>query len=1644
MHYLKNDILKDYTDKILSDCNVSEVDLPPVPVDGDLPAAWWDDESDKSLLVGIFKHGYDKFNLIRQDPNLYFLSKCGPPNKEDLLAETTRAERNEDLEDENSLKLVRSLGKESLELKDLDAGDLLNKLVDNVVRDLSEDSIMEIDSSEVFDENKNSILKCSESQNRLDDACENGVVESSQTTKMDVTDDESLTNEASTDATLAKVACVATESEVADAGEFLPFPLPNDLNQRFRRLITAYQRNSKKLEIKLAQKVRDDLKKERTSKFEAAKNEKEERKRFLAQKWSRREEADFFRAISSFGVEYDANLKRHDWNKFRSIGKLDKKLDETLEEYYKAFVIMCKKVTSRPLTADEEKCPINVESVTEERAVRCLTRIDFLNKIREQIIVHPELDERLKMCMPQSDLPDWWEHGKHDKDLLLAAAKHGLTRLDYNLAHDPTLSFEELIRQRAEHLFSQPPAPILIPIEQLQELLEKNGIEYLKDLDLQDDSEDVKAVLNSIIESIESTEESIGDTGYKSFVELVDGPHSKVGDDSIDKSILATASTKVSPKTTRSSTNLANLNARPALNILSRRGANTVVKSVDSTGAFTGVRLASSGHDTRFDDRRIVEVTPIMPDTVPSDPIKSFEAGEISLSIQSESALLKLDDRAPIVLTGASNPITVKIRWPKDRAIQTRLENLVYLVEKNEWPSPPKPSVPTITLPNHLASTPVSSGLTVSTSSPAKNDKSELSLGSPKSDISNISSLTSKQDLKERANELSASRGRRGRGRKPRHPEADLLQQELESPKEDRQAAKLRNLLSQGPSSSTRGCMSASSSGEKLTAKFGGNKQGAGLSSLLASFKQKRAEIGGSSRGRDNKNMLDLNNPNTASLLPQILANMKPEFRDLLANQDAATMLLNSLSGLTGTSGIGTSLRSSGSNSQVSLDNLLNVPSRGSKGPPPAHQRADGNPPSAHGNSSTRELRRNSQSTRETSSPSINLRSTRGKGSHSNVDTGSHQKQAELAHNKLPSSKKRGRPSSSASESPPGLVGADVLDLSSLPTGGKSLSSRFESRSRRHRDQCDDLLTTASMKCSSSGTSTKASLRAGSKQQVTTSQEPEQQQSERGVRTTRASKRIGSRIDALALNLQAKRLNQGDSPSADVSPSLPKDEAQEVPVAAHGSGKPSSEHKAHSSKAPPAAHSGSHKSSSSNSSMEQRRDKTNQIPPTSLPSQTTSSSASSRQDPLAQFMANPSALLGGLNPAALGGAGDLMGQLLRKSGTNDIVKNLLNEFMKNPSLASLDPNVLATLTASLPMGAQSLPGFSLPTQTPPASLPSTPSKSTPSSLLNDFKSPLGNSSLMKRSRQESSPARQSGASTSTTMSSESRRSSSSLPNKHERRSSSSSSSSSDRRSGYPERSEKHGKHEKRSSGNIAPETSSDNSSSRRSSSSLLAQQTPTSQQTSQVQSSSSPSVSQPSLPTTSSLNLASQFGGLNSLGSSLNLLNFPGMNELMKQMSSGFPGLAGTLPRVSGAPVVSNSTPISNAGIQSSSDKGGSRRSRQSTGTTSTTQTTSTMSNQQQAANAALASSIMNLANQPSSATNPYGNYANPLANPFLPFGLANLGMNNPLGMGLFPNLYMPPGFPTPDQQQQSTLPPNQTGGSSDGSKDKKTRYPRK
>merc|ERR1712087_993179 len=93
---------------------------------------------------------------------------------------------------------------------------------------------------------------------------------------------------------------------------------------------------------------------------------------------------------------------------------------------------------------------VYVEPVSEDRAHKCLGRIDLLVKIRRDVLVHPHVDERLnELAQSSLDLPDWWLPGKHDKELLIGVSRYGVAKMDVHILQDAELSFKGIVDKLA-------------------------------------------------------------------------------------------------------------------------------------------------------------------------------------------------------------------------------------------------------------------------------------------------------------------------------------------------------------------------------------------------------------------------------------------------------------------------------------------------------------------------------------------------------------------------------------------------------------------------------------------------------------------------------------------------------------------------------------------------------------------------------------------------------------------------------------------------------------------------------------------------------------------------------------------------------------------------------------------------------------------------------------------------------------------------------------------------------------------------------------------------------------------------------------------------------------------------------------------
>uniref|UniRef100_A0A674K2V1 Chromodomain-helicase-DNA-binding protein 7 n=1 Tax=Terrapene triunguis TaxID=2587831 RepID=A0A674K2V1_9SAUR len=390
LYYLRQEVIGDQADKILEGADSSEVDVwIPEPFHAEVPTDWWDKEADKSLLIGVFKHGYEKYNSMRADPALCFLERVGMPDAKAIAAE------------QRGTDMLADGG---------DGGEFDREDEDpeyKPTRAPFKDEIDEFANSPPEDKEES--------------------IESHTTSK-------------------------GFESN-AELGQ-LYWPTTSTLTTRLRRLITAYQRSYKRQQMRQEALMKTDRRRRRPrEEVRALEAEREAIITEKRQKWTRREEADFYRVVSTFGVIFDPMKQQFDWNQFRAFARLDKKSDESLEKYFNCFVTMCRRVCRMPAKPDEEPPDLStmIEPITEERASRTLYRIELLRKIREQVLHHPQLGERLKLCQPSLDLPEWWECGKHDKDLLIGAAKHGVSRTDYHILNDPELSFLDAHRNFAQN-----------------------------------------------------------------------------------------------------------------------------------------------------------------------------------------------------------------------------------------------------------------------------------------------------------------------------------------------------------------------------------------------------------------------------------------------------------------------------------------------------------------------------------------------------------------------------------------------------------------------------------------------------------------------------------------------------------------------------------------------------------------------------------------------------------------------------------------------------------------------------------------------------------------------------------------------------------------------------------------------------------------------------------------------------------------------------------------------------------------------------------------------------------------------------------------------------------------------------------------
>ena len=91
LHYIKQEIISDLEVQVNAGVKAAilPIQLPSCKIS---LTPWWDAQADVSLLVGTYKHGYERYDAMRLDPSLCFLDRCGPPDQQELLPEMVALE----------------------------------------------------------------------------------------------------------------------------------------------------------------------------------------------------------------------------------------------------------------------------------------------------------------------------------------------------------------------------------------------------------------------------------------------------------------------------------------------------------------------------------------------------------------------------------------------------------------------------------------------------------------------------------------------------------------------------------------------------------------------------------------------------------------------------------------------------------------------------------------------------------------------------------------------------------------------------------------------------------------------------------------------------------------------------------------------------------------------------------------------------------------------------------------------------------------------------------------------------------------------------------------------------------------------------------------------------------------------------------------------------------------------------------------------------------------------------------------------------------------------------------------------------------------------------------------------------------------
>ncbi|BHF69630.1 choline dehydrogenase 7 [Sparganum proliferum] len=714
--------------------------LPPLKaLDADVPADWWDSCCDKCLLLGVFKHGWEKYLAIRDDPNLCFyrrvygdqpVSATGKhtagelarpqPNQHDHRTEATAvgtADEGEEQEgeeggedDDDDRQGAPNLGEAQPSVAEdsrQPTGEDPKSDAEAPHKDSSPNSPFADGGPPALEAQKH-ISTDTTTATEVDESSQAGAAVDAHLSSAESPSDDRhrkspFSKETEGSSPLARKpadptlpALVDEEGDLEQRPVELPqplllFPAIVDLNSRMRKLIAYFQRVRNQVELEVVQHQRAEY-------LPTVTAQPYMEQRLI--KWSRREEADFYRVVSSYGVEQVMKVadpaadpgcspqrkrspkKRvfagYNWNNFKQLANLAKKSDQAITEYYNSFFTMCHRVCKKklpeafpeavcslPTTTTYGSCQANKEvpvaPISEERATRTLSRIELLNRIRNTVLSHPLLEERLAMCQRSSDLPEWWIPGRHDGELLRAAAKHGLARTDLNILPDKDFSFSRVAALIQRQLMKEPgaltsaPSPSTSTVAALScgfgevEQQQRAGL-HLSEVAAR---ASLAAAATSAARAVAAVlEAKIAASGQSNTVSPV----------KIEESKRMSKSETVKPEAPVDSF-----------------GADNLAKTLQSDEALSS---ASKIEDDKTGGPALGCMPSLSSPSVDqsTSPCRATRAGDSSLGEISTSS-----EQFAWSLKFATN---LALAWPKDRTIHNRLDMVCQCVETGHWPVP--------------------------------------------------------------------------------------------------------------------------------------------------------------------------------------------------------------------------------------------------------------------------------------------------------------------------------------------------------------------------------------------------------------------------------------------------------------------------------------------------------------------------------------------------------------------------------------------------------------------------------------------------------------------------------------------------------------------------------------------------------------------------------------------------------------------------------------------------------------------------------------------------------------------------------------------------------------------------------------------